>query len=172
VLTEAALTEYLGTFRSTAFRFETRDRYDSEVGRAAFQRYLAGEPDDYRWHEPWVAMLRRDTEQGKRWQRVRIVSVPLSDWTRYAITVARLSVGGGEDIRYLRRATAVDLGLMPLDCWILDESILIRLHFDDDDVFRGAEVVPDAAVLEQHLRWRGLALRHAVPLDAFAASVP
>ena len=173
LLTEPELGGLLTGFRTSAFRFETRDRYNSDVGREAFRRFLAGEPDDYAWHRSWVEMLRRDTEHGKLWQRVRIVSVPLSDWSRYAVGVARLSVSGGEDVRYLRRDTAESLGLTPYDSWIFDGSLLVHLHFNDgDDTFRGAELIDDPEIVARHLQWRELALQHAQPLEVFIATVP
>ena len=171
MLSERELGGLLDNFQRTAFRFEIRDRYNSEVGREAFRKFLAGEPDDYVWHRPWLDKLRRDHQQGKRWQRVRIVSVPLSDWMRYGTEVARLNVLAGEDIRYLRRQVAGGLGIAPYDAWLLDDETLVRLHFNDhDDTFAGAEVVADDAVLRSHRQWRQLAWQHAQPLAEFVAS--
>jgi len=67
----------LSDFKASARRFEIRDRYNSEVGREAFRRFLVGEPDDYAWHHSWLDKLRQDHAAGKRWQRIRIVSTPL-----------------------------------------------------------------------------------------------
>ncbi|WP_412752237.1 DUF6879 family protein [Krasilnikovia sp. M28-CT-15] len=171
-MTEQELGGYLTGFRSSAFRFEVRDRYNSDVGRESFRRYLAGEPDDFAWHRSWMRMLRNDREQGKLWQRVRIVSVPLSDWSRYALHVARLSVQAGEDIRYLPRDQANRLGLAPYDAWILDDHTLIHLHFNhEDDTFVGAEVIEDREVLARHRDWRRLALDQAMSLDDFATTM-
>jgi hypothetical protein len=173
LLTERELSDLLTGFSATAFRFETRDRYNSDVGREAFRKFLAGEPDDYLWHRSWVEMIRRDRQRGKLWQRVRIVSVPLSDWSRYGIEVARLSAAGGEDVRYLRRDAAERVGLVPYDSWILDEAKLVQLHFrDEDDTFRGAEMIDDPGILSRHLQWRELALQHAQPLEDFVATLP
>jgi len=47
LLTERDLGEFLVGFRESAFRFEIRDRYNSDVGREPFRKFLAGEPDDY-----------------------------------------------------------------------------------------------------------------------------
>jgi hypothetical protein len=58
-------------------------------------------------------MLRADRATGKRWERVRIVSVPVSDWTRYGLAVARLSNDAGDDIRYLPRSEAESAGIRP-----------------------------------------------------------
>jgi hypothetical protein len=169
-LTEQDVGRLLADFRISAFRFETRDRYDSVVGRESFRRFVAGEVDDYSWHRPWTEMLRRDRLQGKTWQRVRIVSTPLSPWTRYALEPARLSVEAGDDIRYLRRDVAGKLGLRPHDAWILDDARLVVLRFDADDTFVDAEIVDDETVVRQHQIWRDVGWQHAQSLDAFVAA--
>ncbi|MEV4074350.1 DUF6879 family protein [Nonomuraea fuscirosea] len=173
LLSEAELGHLLATFTTSAFRFELRERYNSTVGAEPFRKWRAGEPDDYAWHRPWMEKISRDSAAGKTWQRVRIVSVPPSDYTRYGIKVAQLSVRAGEDIRYLRRDVAERLGLDAYDAWLLDDSRLIRLHFDDtDDTFAGAELVADRGEISRHLAWRDLALKHAQPLSEFAAHLP
>ena len=171
LLTERDLGEWFDGFRSSAFRFETRDRYNSDVGREAFRKFLAGEPDDYAWHQGWLDKIRRDRAAGKTWQRVRIVSVPLSDWSRYGIQVARVGLEAGDDIRYLSREAARELGLDPLDAWLFDDQNLIHLHFGDDDTFRGAELVTDPGVVASHQHWRDLAWQHALELEDFVASL-
>jgi hypothetical protein len=96
--------------------------------------------------------------------------VPLSEYNRYALTVARLSVGAGEDIRYLERQAALRLRLEPLDAWLLDGARLVRLDFDErDDRFISAEPITDPAVVDRHKAWRELALRHAQDIESFAA---
>ncbi|MEU0520104.1 DUF6879 family protein [Streptosporangium sp. NPDC006007] len=115
MLTETDLDALLAGFKQEAFRFELRDRYNSVVGAEPYRRWAAGEPDDYAWNRSWMEKITADVAAGKAWRRVRIVSVPVSDYTRYGIAVARLSIQAGEDIRYLDRATAKGLGLAPYD---------------------------------------------------------
>jgi hypothetical protein len=173
LLSEAELGHLLSSFTTSAFRFELRERYNSAVGKEPFRKWLAGEPDDYAWHRPWLENIRRDLAAGKTWQRVRIVSVPPSDYTRYGLQVARLNVEAGEDIRYLRRDRAAALGLMPYDAWLLDDAQLIRLHFSDtDDTFTGAELIFDPKAVAGHVEWRDLAWKHAQHLEEFAADLP
>ncbi|MFD0885242.1 DUF6879 family protein [Streptosporangium algeriense] len=172
MLSEAELGALLANFKREAFRFELRDRYNSTVGREPYRRWVAGEPDDYAWHQGWLEKVRADRAAGKSWRRVRIVSVPVSDYTRYGIHIGQLNVEAGEDIRYLSRAAAEQLGLEPLDAWLLDETRLVRLHFHDvDDTFTGAELVADPEVVSRHLAWRDLAWQHAQPLETFAATL-
>jgi hypothetical protein len=169
LLSEAQLGDLLAGFAHSARRFETRERYNSDVGREAFRRFLAGEADDYAWHRPWLDRIARDRSAGRSWQRIRVVSLPPSDYTRYSVGIARLNVAAGEDIHYLDRAHARRLGLDPLDGWLLDDQMLIHLLFDDrDDTFVGARVVDDETVVQRHRWWWSLGLRHASGVDAFA----
>jgi hypothetical protein len=88
VLTELELGDLLNGFTTTAFRFEIRERYNSDVGREAFRKFRTGEPDDYAWHRPWLDKIRQDRAAGKVWQRVRIVAVPLSEYSRYGLSAS------------------------------------------------------------------------------------
>lgn len=169
-LSETELNTLFTSFSMSAFRFETRDRYISTVGREPFRKYLAGEPDDHAWHRGWLDMLARDVAVGKTWERIRIVSVPLGDYNRYSLGIGRLNVQAGEDIRYLTREAARRLQLEPFDAWLFDSRLLVHLRFNDDDTFREAEVIQDQGVVEQHLVWRELARRHAQLLEDFAAA--
>jgi hypothetical protein len=169
LLTEAELGGFFARFARSARRFEVRERYNSDVGRESLRRFLAGEPDDYAWHRSWMARIGQDVTSGRVWQRVRIVSVPLSDYTRYGIQVGRLSVQAGEDIRYLPRAAAASLNLAPFDAWLFDDQTLVRLHFNDrDDTFAGADVIDDPAAVQRHRSWWPVAWESAQPLDEFA----
>jgi hypothetical protein len=173
LLTERELGALFDEFTASAFRFETRERYNSEVGRDAFRKYRAGQPDDYAWHRPWLTRIRRDRAAGKVWQRVRIVSVPPSEYTRYGLAVAQLNIEAGEDIRYLRRDMAQRLGLRPYDAWLFDQRILVRLHFDDaDDTFQHAETVQDTSIVARHNAWRETAWRYAQSREEFLAEYP
>lgn len=172
MLSEAELGGLLTDFEREAFRFELRDRYNSTVGREPYRKWAAGEPDDYAWHQGWLEKIHTDLTAGKSWRRVRVVSVPPSDYTRYSIHIGRLNVEAGEDIRYLDRKVAGQLVVEPYDAWLLDEARLVHLHFNPiDDTFAGAELVTNPETITRHLKWRDLAWQHAQPLETFAASL-
>jgi hypothetical protein len=172
-MSEVELGGLLSSFSRSARRFEVRERYNSEVGREPLRRFLAGEPDDFAWHRDWMEMVERDRRAGKTWQRIRIVSVPPSDYTRYGLAVARHSVRAGEDIRYLRRDLAAQLEVEPYDAWLLDDQTLVRLDFnDEDDTFVGAQIVHDPETVDRHRAWWPVAWQLAEPIDAFVAAYP
>ena len=117
-------------FEHTAFRLEVRDRYDAPYENESLRRFLAGEQDDLPWMQSWLVMLRDLTAQGRRFARVRVVSMPLTDYSRFGVWCAQFTNGAGEDIRYLTRDQAQAEGLPAHDYWLFDSRTLVRLHFD------------------------------------------
>jgi len=120
--------------------------------------------------QSWLDLLRAATAEGRRFARVRVVSLPLTDYSRFGVWCAQFTGGAGEDIRYLPRDQAEAAGLPDHDFWLLDSRKLVRMHFDDTDRFLGGEVVDDPAEVVQHNYWRDAAWHHAIRRDDFAAA--
>nr|WP_255311908.1 DUF6879 family protein [Streptomyces sp. PTY087I2] len=118
--------------------------------------------------QDWLTMIRDATSKGRRFTRVRVVSLPLTDYSRFGVWCAQFTNGAGEDIRYLTRDRA-DAGQLPNhDYWLFDSRKLVRMHFDDADAFLGGEVIEDASEVVQHNYWRDAAWHHAIRRDDFA----
>jgi hypothetical protein len=148
---------------------EVRDRYDADYENESLRRFLAGEHDDLPWMQDWLRMIRGDTAEGKRYARARVVSMPLTDYSRFGVWCAQFTNGAGEDIRYVTRDAANAAGLPNHDYWLFDSRKLVRMHFDDNDAFLGGEVIEDPAEIVQHNYWRDAAWHQAVRRDDFAA---
>jgi hypothetical protein len=158
------------TFEHTAFRLETRERYVDDEEREPIRRFLAGEPPDDAWFMDWYDAVEQLVAEGRRMERVRVVSEPHSEYTRFGIDLARrLNVPSGEAIRYLPRYRAEELALPDEDFWLLDSSRVLTLHFDGD-VLLGAELVTDPAEVIKRSYWRDAAWHYAVPVAEYASS--
>ena len=158
------------TFEHTAFRLETRERYVDEKEQEPLRRFLAGEPPDDAWFMDWSEAVEQRVARGRRTERVRVVSEPHSGYTRFGMDLARrLNVPSGEDIRYLARDQARELGLPDEDFWLFDSARVLIIHFDGDTLL-GAELVTDAAEVIKHCRWRDVAWHYAIPLDNYAGA--
>src|SRR5262249_28200630 len=156
------------SFEHTAFRLEARDHYDASYEKESLRRFLAGEPDDLLWMQSWLDMLREATAEGRRFARVRLVTLPLTDYSRFGVWCAQFTNGAGEDIRYLERGQAEKEGLPDHDYWLFDSRKLVRMHFDDAARFMGGEVVEDPGTIVQHNYWRDAAWHRAIRRDDFA----
>jgi hypothetical protein len=167
LLTGERFRELFTSFEHSADKLETRDRYTSPIEDEAVRQFLDGEPLDLTWLDRWFGMVRTATRAGKRFSRVRVVSEPLSDYKRFEMAVAPHTVAAGEDIRYLSRPEAEALEVPEQDFWILDQTRLALLHFDDGDGFLGGELVDDQAAVERHRRWFEKAQAAAIPFAEY-----
>lgn len=151
------------SYRHTAFRLEVRDNYADPGEIEHVERFLAGEPDDDSWMEDWMGLILRRTLEGQRIERVRVVSEPWSDYTRFGLHLSRLNTAAGEDIRYLARQQAQDLDLPNYDWWLLDSHKMCILRHDDHDVLLGADIITDPAAIVEHAHYRDIARHYATP---------
>lgn len=155
------------TFEHTAFRLEVRDRYNSPREAESLKKFAAGEPDDLAYFQNWLGMVREATAEGRRFSRVRVVSVPLTTYSRFGLWTAQFTNRAGDDIRYLVRDKAQAVGLPTHDYWLFDSRTLAMMHFGDDDIFLGAEIIEDPTVIVRHNYWRDVAWHYAVRRDDF-----
>ncbi|MFL6141398.1 MAG: DUF6879 family protein [Labedaea sp.] len=153
-------------FRHTAFRLEVRDWYDAPYENESVRKFLAGEPDDLEWSNTWLQLVRAGRAEGRTFSRVRVVSVPLTDYSRFGLWASQFTVEAGEDIRYIARDQSADLPSH--DYWMFDSRTVVRMNFDDQSVFLGGEFIDDPTEVVRHNYWRDAAWHQAVRRDDFA----
>ncbi|MBO2448423.1 hypothetical protein J4573_15075 [Actinomadura barringtoniae] len=171
-ITSEAFGRLFDAFSATADRIELRDYYRSDLEDEVVRRFVAGEPDDMAWSKPWLDMIRARTEEGKLFRRVRVVTVPLSEYQRCGVMrVAPHNIEAGEDIRYLDRAQATDLDLPVFDYWLFDVGTsaarAAKLLFDDRGSFLGAEIITGDPLGDLSAAF-GRAFSHALLPEHFA----
>lgn len=115
-------------------------------------------------------MIREATAAGRLFARVRVVSVPMTDYSRFGLWGARYAREAGDDIRYLTRDQAKAAELPGHDYWLFDSRKLVKMIFGEDDRFTGAEVIEDPSAIAQHNYWRDAARHHALIPDEFIAT--
>jgi hypothetical protein len=146
---------------------EVRSRYNPSYEDESLHNFLAGKPVDLSWMQPWLDMVEAATAEGRRFARVRVVELPMNDWTRYSYALAEHNLTAGEDIRYLERGNTPDLP--GYDYWLFDSSKLIAMRFDEADRFVGGENIEDPAEIVQANYWRDAAWHKALRRDDFAS---
>ena len=100
---EQLVQSFDSLFRHRVFRLETLDWYDAPNEREPYARFLAGQPGDLAWREPWKRLVRDVRASGRTMQRVHIVSEPVSDYIRFELLrVYPANVEAGEDVRIVR----------------------------------------------------------------------
>jgi hypothetical protein len=152
-----------------AFHLEQRDAYNVAAEDEPFGRWLRGEPDDYAWHQDWLNFLRQAAGAGVRVQRVRLASIPHTDYIRWGLDIAALSTKAGEDIRYLPRRLTAGIELPDEDYWLLDDNALILSVFSADGRTGGFARERSPALLRQCLAARDRVWDLAIPYARYVA---
>lgn len=176
LLTGDQLDELFQNVRRYAFRLESRDRYNVPDERPSFEAFMAGrrDLDESARVGPWYDRTRRAAREGRPFSRVRIVSTPLGDYSRYALWTAQGNLEADEEIRYLDRDQAAALGLPvqpPHDAWLIDNERVAVLGFDKNDQFVGAYILDDPDVVQRHRAWRRIAWDASVSREEFLRSL-
>jgi hypothetical protein len=155
--------------RKRAFHLEQRDTYNVEAEDEPFGRWLRGEPDDYAWHQDWLDFVRQATAAGVQVQRVRLVSVPHSDYIGWGLDVSPLNIEAGEDIRYLPRHLTEDIDLPDEDFWLLDDDMFILSVFSADGRTGGFARKSSPELLRQCIAVRDQVWERAIPYAQYVA---
>lgn len=157
------------TFERSAFHLEVEDTYHTPEESEPFQAYLAGRPDTYEWHRPWLDLVRAATSAGKRIERVRVITVPHVDYTRWGLTVAELNTEAGEEIRWLPRQLTDGLDLTADDWWLIDDDRVVFTVFEPGGRFAGGAETVDPVLVARCRQVRDLVWTLAVPQHHYAA---
>ncbi|WP_039795793.1 DUF6879 family protein [Nocardia araoensis] len=154
--------DLLRTCKREAFHLEVLDTYAEPNEHEPFRRFLADEPDDYAWFQPWAELVEETTSRGVAVTRVRIITEPHTDYTRFALAVAELNARAGEDIRYLPRHAAGEVP--PDDYWLLDDETVVFSAFGESGGWSGAVTTdPHIAAYCRGLRARFWPLATPLP---------
>jgi hypothetical protein len=166
-----SITHLFEDFEHTAWRLESRRGYAVDLGTERFERFRRGEKLEYDPAHPWHANVRRQTDAGKRFERVRVVDEPPTLGQRFLLASGLANVDAGEDIRNLRRVQAHALGMPESDFWLFDSRLLVTLHFDEQDQTLGVELSEDPAEIVKACQVRDAAWHYAIPTREFTAQV-
>jgi hypothetical protein len=166
------ITHLFTDFEHTAWRLETQHGYASDRESPKWQRWKAGEDIASEPFDSWRLSTKKQAEQGKRIERVRLVDDPPTEGQRFLLASGLGNVAAGEDIRNMWRADAVRLGLPDYDFWLFDARTVVKFVIDDQGVTLGVHVLEDAESVVRACQVRDLAWHYAVPTREFQAQVP
>jgi hypothetical protein len=128
-------------------------QYEVASDGSDFARYLAGEPGPTpERKQPWLERLRSERERGLQRSRVRLVTHPVTDYTRYECEWGYTpNVEAGEEVLILDAGEAAvsDVDVERLnqcgDFWLIDDAHVVAMHYGPDGQFLGAERTGDVA---------------------------
>jgi len=145
--------ELFAAVSRSAYHLETRDTYAVGEEADAFAAFLAGRPFDEAQNAKvwgrWRELVRRKTAMGVSFRRARIVSEPVTAYTRFLhATATEPNIEAGEEIRWLPRRVASRIALPGNDFWLLDNQKVLFNLFSGDGDWAGQEVTDDPHAVE------------------------
>lgn len=157
----------------TLFRMEVLPEYLVGSDGDDFRRWLDGatEPTWGR-KQPWLDQLAADAARGLRSSRLRIFSEHLTDYERYACDFGYAYNARYEDIRVLRRGEHdIPHELIETDFWLIGDSRVALMHYDELGRFEVAERIPVSRA-RPYTRTRDLGMAAAEPFTDWWARHP
>ncbi|GAA5045473.1 DUF6879 family protein [Nocardia callitridis] len=93
----------------------------------------------------WCRLVAETVARGVDVRRIRVVTVPHVEYTRWLLDACAPNVAAGEQIRYLPRHVAA--GHIPTDdFWLIDDAIVAFNTVDDDGAGEGVAVTTDQQI--------------------------
>ncbi|MGH2690786.1 MAG: DUF6879 family protein [Actinomycetota bacterium] len=161
------------TFATSAFRLETLARYSVPEEADRLRLFMEGAPNPGpdEGQRAWQSIVRRHAHAGRYMQRVHLIRGPLTDYLRFEIEWGyRDNAAAGEDIRILHVGPDELPELGSEDFWLFDDALAIRMRYDDDGHWTGADTA-ESSLLAEYQRRRDQALALAVPLSDYLSEV-
>ncbi|MFE6103171.1 DUF6879 family protein [Streptomyces laurentii] len=141
--------ELLGSATRTAVHLEMRDSYAVDYEKGPFVDWRAGHrldpADRTSWWRPWLDLIEETVGRGVVVRRARIVSEPVSEYTRFLHSGTFTNVAAGEQIRWLPRRQASGIALPGNDFWLIDDRLIRWNHFTGEGASGGGEISEDPA---------------------------
>ncbi|MFE7661822.1 DUF6879 family protein [Streptomyces celluloflavus] len=141
--------ELMSKCTRSAVHLEMRDTYAVDYEKGPFAEWKGGfrhDPADRQsWWRPWLDLIQETVSRGIVVRRARIVSEPVSEYTRFLYDGTFTNVAAGEQVRWLPRRRASDIALPGNDFWLFDEQWVRWNHFTGEGASGGGEVSDDPA---------------------------
>ncbi|MFI0372930.1 DUF6879 family protein [Actinomadura sp. 1N219] len=145
-LTNEKFEDLLAAADYSAHHLELRDAYmmDASFAKWIETGIVTADADD----EWWISAVGKAVARGVEVRRARIVSEPLSRYSRWLWECTSLvNLAAGEQVRWLPRHLTAGLVTPPVDFWIFDSAVLVWNHFTGDGEWANNEVTRDPALV-------------------------
>ncbi|MFF1489227.1 DUF6879 family protein [Streptomyces sp. NPDC058319] len=144
--------DLLGSATRTAVHLEMRDSYAVDYEKGPFADWRAGfrhDPADRAsWWRPWLDLIQKTVGRGVVVRRARIVSEPVSEYTRFLYDGTFTNIAAGEQVRWLPRRCASGIPLPGNDFWLIDGRLIRWNHFTGEGASAGGEISEDPAAVK------------------------
>ena len=162
------LPELLSSFRQSAWRLEARDNYDITDEREQFEEFIhegtTTPSEEDLAYQAWVRSVRASN---RTIGRVRLIGLPVTDYTRFEMAYYPDLVAAGEEVRILDRSKiAGRSGPWNCDFWVIDSEHVAAMQYNAGGEFLGVQMLDDRDA-KPYLAVREIALEMSVKLSNY-----
>jgi hypothetical protein len=163
---EAELMDAFDTFERSVFRLEQRSLYNIPGERDRVLAFLDGRPEPPR-DDGWAREITASVASGKDWCRVHIVD-ELTGYMRWKLHASKDTADAGYRTYVVDRDVNPALSALTTDFYVFDDERVFVLAYARDG--QPVAALNRTDYLPAYQLERDIALRLAVPLDAYVAS--
>lgn len=162
------LYDYLKKSKKSLFRFEALQDYQVEEEEKDFQLFIESGKVDLTGMKDWLDFVKSNHEIRIKMQRVRLVRLPLTEYTKFGIPAYESEVKLGEEVRILEEDAEDKTGIQK-DFWLIDDNIVIIMKYNQNGKYEGFEVKDSG--IEEYLAGKNYLLNNSIPLAEFLSKI-
>lgn len=171
-VTEAELDDLFDSATASIFRLETLPAYDVDEEADRIAQWRAGQPrpeQSVRTSE-WLREIAASTLAGVRWERVRVVDDPLTEYQRYQLPALVEMQTAGCSVGVVERRAYTGTWHAPIvDFWLFDggtdRAAAVEMVYTDSGRYVGARRADPGGIARDADLWRTMAR----PLNEYVA---
>lgn len=157
--------------QQSIFRLETLSMYQVPKDFIIFKTWKKDKSIVNKAFRDWFHLLEKTKKRQVTMQRVRIITLPLSEYLKYEVDVWKQSAKKGEQIFFLEsklyQELIKQLQLKPKDFWLFDNNRVILFHYNKKGNFLKEELVQNKKTIKQYENFKEILLERSLPLKKF-----
>ncbi|MBI2452082.1 hypothetical protein HYV50_03315 [Candidatus Pacearchaeota archaeon] len=161
-----SLRNFLDDAQESLFRFESLQYYEIEEEKEFFQDYLKTGKIDIVVLKNWHEFITRKMSQGVIMERIRLVNLPLTDYTKCEIMVYLENIKHGEDIRIITEKEFNSFDIEQKDFWLTDDKIVIKMNYNLKGEYLGSDLAFDNDI-KKYVNYKKLLINNSVLCKRF-----
>lgn len=160
-----SLMDYLESAKSSLFRLEALQEYDIARESGMVAAYKDHDVIDDSKMKDWWNFIERKVAAGVRMERVRAVSIPLSDYVEMELEIHRRSAEKGDVIRVIPMTDEVFEKLFDKkDFWLIDDITVLRMEYNSGGHYLGFTVEEN---IQPYMDAKRQLLQASIPIENF-----
>lgn len=156
--------------KNSIFRLESFPKYKVPEDLEIFEKWKKGQNQFGAKPDLWLQNIKATKELGIVMERVRVVSLPISEYIRYEIDYWKFSIRNGENILFIGKEDFNEIkrlfNFKLKDFWFFDDKTLIIFYYDDGNFIKEC-FIDDEKVIEGYKKLKYKLLEKALPMERF-----